>query len=369
MGPVAVNPRIQLANLGVDTNVFNEPSDQNPKKDFTFTVAPAADVWMRMGRSRLLLNVREDLVWFQKYESERSANASYNVDWLLSLNRLRVDLSPRYLSTHDRPGYEIDARTKRTEYGGQATIELRAFSKTFIGATGSTNSVDFDSNATFDGVNLREALNRTVQTGGVSVRHPLTPLTSIIVTATREQSRFEFSPLRDSDSTAVSGGVTFDPFALIKGSARVGYRNFHPLSPGLPDFTGLTASGDLSYTLLGTTRFGVQFTRDVQYSYEINQPYYLQTGVGGSLTQQVAGPFDVMARAGAQRLAYRDRAGAFIPTANRIDHVRNFGGGIGYHFARDVRWGLNVDTYHRTSDLNARQYDALRYGTSVTYGF
>jgi len=369
IGPIAMNPRIQLANLGVDDNVFNEPTDQNPKKDFTLTITPSTDMWMRMGPSRLLLNVKEDLVWFRKYDSERSANSSYNLDWLLPLNRLRVDLSPKFLTTRDRPGYEIDARSQRRQYGGVGTIELRAFPRTFIGVTGSTERVDFDSVAVFDGVNLREALNRTVQAGGVAVRHQLTPLTTIGVSATREQSRFEFSPLRDSDSTSIFASVTFDPFALIKGSAKVGYRNFHPLSPGLPDFTGLTASGDLSYTLLGATRFSVNFTRDVQYSYEINQPYYLQTGAGGSITQQIFGPFDVMARGGAQRLAYRDRAGVFVATENRTDHVTTFGGGVGYHFGRDVRWGLNVDQYHRTSDLTARQYDALRYGTSVTYGF
>jgi len=369
IGPIAMNPRIQLANLGVDDNVFNEPTDQNPKKDFTLTVTPSTDIWMRVGPSRLLASVREDLVWFQKYDSERSANTFYNLDWLLALNRLRVNLSPKFLSTRDRPGYEIDARSQRREYGGRATIELRTFARTFIGVTGSTDRVDFDSVAIFDGVNLREALNRTVQSGGVAVRHQLTPLTSISVSATREQSRFEFSPLRDSDSTSIFGSVSFDPFALIKGSAKVGYRNFHPLSPGLPDFTGLTANGDLSYTLLGATRFSVNFTRDVQYSYEINQPYYLQTGAGGSVTQQIVGPFDVMVRGGAQRLAYRDRAGIFIPTENRTDYVTTYGGGIGYHLGRDVRWGFNVDQYHRTSDLTARRYGALRYGTSVTYGF
>ena len=366
---MAMNPRIQLANLGVDSNVFNEAADQNPKKDFTLTVTPSTDVWMRVGPSRLLLNIHEDLVWFQKYGSERSANSSYNLDWLLALNRLRVDLSPKFLTTRDRPGYEIDARSQRREYGGRGTIELRTFARTFIGVTGSAEHVDFDSVAIFDGVSLRQALNRTVRSGGVAVRHQLTPLTSVSVSATREQQRFEFSPLRDSDSTFIAGSVTFDPFALVKGSAKIGYRNFHPLSPGLPDFTGLTANGDLSYTLLGATRFSVNFMRDVQYSYEINQPWYLQTGVGGSITQQIVGPFDVMARAGTQTLAYRDRAGVFVATANRVDHVRTFGGGIGYHFGKDVRWGVNVDHYHRTSDLSARQYDALRYGTSVTYGF
>jgi hypothetical protein len=83
----------------------------------------------------------------------------------------------------------------------------------------------------------------------------------------------------------------------------------------------------------------------------------------------VFGPFDVMVRAGTQRLAYRDRSGAFVENVNRIDRVRTFGGGIGYRLGRDMRWGFNLDDYRRTSDVTSRGFDALRFGTSVTYGF
>src|SRR5262245_18079 len=31
VGPLAMTPRVELTNLGVDTNVFNEPNDANPK--------------------------------------------------------------------------------------------------------------------------------------------------------------------------------------------------------------------------------------------------------------------------------------------------------------------------------------------------
>ena len=42
--------------------------------------------------------------------------------------------------------------------------------------------------------------------------------------------------------------------------------------------------------------------RDVQYSFEANQPYYLQTGIEGSIAQQIFGPFDVVGRGGVQSL-------------------------------------------------------------------
>lgn len=96
IGPLSVSPKFELANLGVDTNVFNEPTDLEPKKDFTLTAAPSADVWLRLGRSWLQANVREDLVWYRRYASERSANSRYDLTWRLPLNRLRIDLNPSY---------------------------------------------------------------------------------------------------------------------------------------------------------------------------------------------------------------------------------------------------------------------------------
>lgn len=369
IGPLGVTPRFELVNLGVDTNVFNDADNADPKKDFTATIAPSVDLWLRLGRSWLQANVREELVWYQQYDTERSANTSYAINWRLRLNRLFVTLNPDYLNTRDRPGYEIDARTRRIETGARGNVEVRAFAKTFFGVIGSWRKVDYDKDAVFLGSNLAFQLNRTMTTGGASVRYQATPLTSFSVSADRAQDRFEFSPLRDSDSTSVTGSVSFDPQALIKGSASFGYRNFHPLAAGLPDYKGSTALGDLSYALLGTTRFAVQFRRDISYSYDVNQPYYLETGFTGSIAQQLFGPVDFIVRFGASSLAYRDRAGVAVEVSDRVDHIRTYGGGFGYHMGRDLRLGFNVDQWRRISDIDERQYNALRYGTSVTYGF
>ena len=212
-------------------------------------------------------------------------------------------------------------------------------------------------------------LNRTTTGYGLSLRHELTPLTSISLTAGRSEDQFEFSPLRNSTSDNISGNVTFDKFALIRGGATLGYTDFHPEAPGLADYQGLTGSVNLSYTLLGSTRFGFEFGRDVQYSYDVNQPYYLQTRLAGSIAQQIFGPLDVVVRGSIATLAYRDRAGADVTVSNRVDDVSSYGGGIGYHLGRDTRLGFNVDQSNRTSDVSNRQYKNLTFGSSVTYGF
>jgi hypothetical protein len=369
MGPLLMTPRVELTNLGVDTNVFNEPNDADPKEDFTFTVTPSIDVWMRMARSWLQFNLREDLVWYQEFDSERSANTSYLMNWRMRLNRLHLTVSPDYLNTRERPGFEIDARSQRVEYGVKGEVEVRTFAKTFFAVNGSWRKVDFDQDALYLGTSLAFQLNRTMTSAGLAVKHQLTPLTSLSLNVGRTQDRFEFVPLRDSNSTTISGTVSFDPHALLKGSASIGYRDFEPVVPTVPGYEGATAQGSLSYTLLGMTRFTVEFKRDVNYSYDVNQPYYLETGLNFSVAQQIFGPYDAVGRFGRSRLAYRDRAGADVAVTDRVDRIRSYGGGVGYHMGRDIRLGFNVDQQHRDSELTQRQYDGLRYGMSVTYGF
>ena len=363
-----MNPTLALTNAGVDTNVFNEPDQQAPKRDFTVIVTPATDLWLRMGRTWFNGNVREDLVYYRKYASERSANSRYRAGWLVPLNRLMLNAGVDYLSARERPGFEIDARSQRKEVGYTGSVEIRALSKTFFGPRGEQRKVNYDKAAVFLNSNLQFELNRTMTTGAFTLRHQLTPLTSLTLDVSREQDRFEFSPPRDSNSTQVSGGVKFDPFALIKGNASFGYRDFQPLSPGLPGYKGSTAAVDLSYVALGSSKLGVTATRDVQYSYDINQPYYLLTGITASIGQQLFGPVDVVARVGVQRLDYRNRVGAVVAVSGRTDDVHTYGGGVGYHLGRDIRIGFNIDHSHRTSAVDIRQYNGLTYGTSVTYG-
>jgi hypothetical protein len=111
----------------------------------------------------------------------------------------------------------------------------------------------------------------------------------------------------------------------------------------------------------------VQVSRDVAYSYDPEQPYYLLTGVTGSVAQAVGGPWSVNARAGIQRLAYQ--AIELSTLAGRVDVVRFYGGGVGYKLGPSTRLGVNADYYTSRSDLYVQQYRGLRVGSSVTYGF
>lgn len=92
------------------------------------------------------------------------------------------------------------------------------------------------------------------------------------------------------------------------------------------------------------------------------------------MSQAVGGPWSVQARAGLQRLAYQtaDQSGpgaSGSTVVGRVDAVRSYGVGVGYKLGPSTRLGVNADYYTRRSELFLQQYQGLRIGTSVTYGF
>ena len=368
IGPLWMNPSISLPNIGIDTNVFNDSLDATPKRDFTVTASPRTDLWLRLGRTWFSGAISEDIVWYQTYASERSANSSYALAWKAPLNRVVLSTGATWVKTRARPGFEIDARVQRNEPAYTAAVEVRGFAKTFIGVRGRWTRVSFDDSAIFQGRSLSAELDRKGTSAAVTIRHDLTPLTSVTFGVGRAEERFDFSTARDSTTDDYSVLLSFDPAALLKGSATFGYMNFKPQSTDLPGYQGLTFEVALAYTVLGSTQFTGTLRRDVEFSYDPNQPYYLVTGGGASIAQQIFGPVDVVARAGVQRLAYRTRVGTAIVAPDRTDRLRTYGGGVGFRMGTDLRLGFNIDKERRTSVLTAREYRGLKYGTSITYG-
>ena len=113
IGPLQVSPTISLTNIGVDQNVFNVPPEDAPKEDFTATIQPTMAFWLNVGRGRVMASVKEQIVWYQKYSSERAANTTYAAVWRLPLNRLVLQAGWKYAKLKDRPGFEIDTRSQR----------------------------------------------------------------------------------------------------------------------------------------------------------------------------------------------------------------------------------------------------------------
>jgi hypothetical protein len=374
-GPVMMSPTLTFGNIGIDENVFNENTD--PKRDFTMTISPKTDVWLRFLGTWFNGTVNEDVVWYQKYASERSGNSTYGVTWKLPLSRLTATVGASRASTRERQGYEIDARAARSQTNYSTAVSFSFLPSTSLDARIASAKTDYDSTATFQQIHLRNELNVTSTAVAINLNRKLTPLTTLSVGLNRSSDRFAFNPLRDADRTEATAALRFDPVALLKGDFSVAYTTYSPHSETFPRFRGMTLAAGLSYTLFDVTQFVFRADRSLQNSYDILQPYYLQNGFNLQISQQVQTHIDVVGRGGVEHLNYRDRVNValLVPDTtavilpNRTDTVTTYGVGIGYHLGRATRVGVSYDRTRRVSPLDLRGYERGNIGTSITYDF
>jgi hypothetical protein len=370
VGPFYINTTLLLKEVGVDTNVFNQAGEQ--KSDFTMTVTPQADVAVTFARRGLLkATVGSDLVYYQKYDTERSINPLARVRAEAYAHRLTLFAEDTYLNTRQRPNFEIDLRSRHLENDLQAGARLHLTPKFSIEVAARRAIAEYDADAFFDGASLRETLNRSTEGLVGVVRDRVTPLTTVAVKFDRLTDTFTYSPVRDSRSFRVMPGVEFKPRALVSGNAWVGYRRFTPETPGiLPEFSGLVADLGLSYTLLGSTSFGVSYHRDLAYSYEVDNPFYIDNSIGASIRRALGGKFDTIVSADRHTYDYEQLLTLPASLLPRSDTTWVYGANIGYRVRRLARIGFGVNYYKRDSTtVRLVQYDGLRFGATMNYGF
>jgi hypothetical protein len=372
-GGVYLTPHILLREAGMDSNVYNSKGE--PESDFTFTVAPVTDVWLPVARKALFTTrLGADYLWFAKNEDQRSLNptASFRAD--VFLHRLTLTAAHAFSSNAERPNQEIDIRYRRYENTSSAGIGIRLTPKLGIELSGNRSQSEHDDEAVFLGTKLQETLNRTTGGASVTVRHRLTALTSVAIQVERFGDRFELAPDRDADSLRIMPSVEFKPRALISGRAAVGFRRFEPKNKAImPGYTGLAANLGLSYTHGGTTTVGVTYLRDLNYSFQPLQPYFVNTTIGGSLRRALGGRFDVLGSVDQYNYQYRS---VILPNVAPSDDTPrqfatwNYAASLGYKIGRNGRMGFGFSYWRRAAESDsARDYNRLRIGTTVNYGF
>jgi hypothetical protein len=374
LGPFYVTPTLELFEVGVETNVFNEPEG---KSDLTSTLLPHADVWVPFGRRALITaSGTLGLIYYQTYATERSVNPDARLRGDLRVSRVTLFASSAYANSRRQPNLEIDARARHVTRGVDAGVEAHFTERLSLELGASRADIAFEDDAVYQDTSLRDTLNRRMRSGWASARYDLTPLTRINLRGQFTEERFPFSPIRDADSLSLVPGVEFQPRALISGAASVGIRRFQPRSTRLPSYTGPVASANLSYALRGTTRFRFRAIHDLAYSYSEIEPYYAIAGYGLAITQYLGGRFDLTAGGDWQQYRYRRLsllpADVGTPPVQPPANVNTFhiwSAGLGYRLWRTQRLGFGA-TYREREASNEpdRAYSGLRVMVTVNSG-
>jgi putative beta-barrel porin BBP2 len=366
LGPVGLTPTFAVTDFGIDTNVFNDSVD--PQRDFTFTATPKVQARLRSGRLILGGILATGLVYYQKFDDQRSIDYSAQGRGDADLGWFQPYAFAERLDTRDRLSAELDLRAPRVSTAVEGGGKILMSSTTGVRFSARRTSVAFEDGQEFDGVFLSETLNShtTILEGGLDLN--LTPLTTLSVMVSGQQDRFESRPDRDSDSFKVMPTIRLESPAIIQGSLAIGYRRFEGRTDALPDYAGVVYQGALSHVIAERTKVDVGLSRDVQYSFEMLEPYYVTTAVRLGLTHQLRETIDIRGVASNDRLDYRAQPSA-EPASSRLDRVRMFSAGAGFLVRPNVRVGFDLEFTRRRSERADRQYERTRLLGSASYGF
>jgi len=369
VGPFEITPMLRVLDLGVDTNVYNSP---HAVSDFTFNVSP--DIQARAGNTRTGLTLRSvtDFVYFAQQRSERSIDEVLKATGQARVSRLLSSFTAGYVNTRQRPTDEIDARSRRLDYTGAGSVGLALSPKLSANVGGRYAKTVFDADAVFDGSFLGKELNRDAASATGSVQYAATPITTFVVSGDVTRTRFAESPIRDSNSHGMYGGIEIESRAPLSGGVSLGFESFTPLNPVVPAFDGLVGSARVAYRLQRLTSIGFNFDRHIEYSYSEAQPYYVLDGYGLSFRRWVTPRLSLGGNATRSRYVYRRTTadGPFVESiGDRQMRLIDVQVTAGYRTSAHTVTHVMVEYRDRNSDFINHSFRGVRLLTSITYGF
>jgi hypothetical protein len=375
LGPVALAPTLSVTNLGWDSNVFQQ-ADGTEVGDFTAITSPRVQGWLRVGRVRVRGRASLDFFYFQDHASERSVDSNYEGRLDLSLGRLTAYTSGTWVDAKQLYGFEVDDRIRRHETSATGGAVLEIGPRTSLDVAARRRRAEFGNEANFQDPLISEFDDYTSQGLSASFRHDLSPYTSVAMTVDEHQDRFDEAPDRDTNNIGIDSGVDFRPVAMVGGHAYVGWVRVQMVNGESPPFGALTLAVDLTYVLLGATKFVLQAERSVEYSAIRNQDVYLMTGITGTVNHRFGEKWDAGGRFGHYRLTYglfedsADSSGSAPESGADPAIVRRYGGEVGYRVGPSMRVAFGLYQQDRRSMVTSvRDYQRTVAAMSVNYIF
>lgn len=362
----SLSPTVRLT-LGSDDNIFRVSEADQPTSDLSTTISPAVQAALVVSRLRVSGRSEVDVINFRKVSQINSVDSlgAGRVDLLLW--RLTPYVGGDWSNTRHRRNFEIDLPIKQVDSAWTAGVDFRLSGKTSMGVMRRQSRVDYKGDTRYLGTDLAQYLAASQTTEGAQLRYSLTPFTTIGADVQQDRTEFARAPERNSDGVLVASVIEFRPRALVSGRARVGIRRRTFADGNAPPFRGVVTRFDLTYTLLGRTRFALSGRRELSYSYRVDQRDYVPSGLELSVNHRVANAWEVGGALGRFNLNYG--LGGAVGTLARSENGLTYRLGVGYHLRKTIV-GFEVSRETRTSDFSVnRDYEATRIASSVSYDF
>jgi hypothetical protein len=373
VGPIYLTPKLQLKNAGVDTNVFNQRTDEIA--DTSVVLSPTVlAAWPIGRRLRLTGESHVDLNYFRRQSSERSTDFGGEGRAEVDVSRFTFFGAGGGGQSRQRFSIDVDQRVLRHERWASTGVTIAATRRVSATIFGTGHVYEYGS-FLVRGVNIKENLDRNDLTGTAQIRYVLSRRTTLVGSADAIEDRFLQQPRaisRVSRSYRYLGGFEFGEKALIRGKLLAGIREF-PASPSAPSYRGPALATSLTLPLLHYGLGTILAERDIYFAFtpttrlggDRSRNTYVSTRFSGEAA--VVLPFALFGRANfgfeeAKYLLPYLVEGAFD---RRVDHLWTAGASVLRSFRAGIRIGGTVQWGRRVSSFPAFSYEGLRYGVQA----
>src|SRR5258708_7331195 len=100
-GPLRFTPGIAITDVGVDSNVFNDPNHQ--LSDTTAAIGPAINLWTNLGPFNVTEKSSGQYLYFKEFHNQRAWNTANNLRIELPRSRMTPFAVGSYCTARQRP--------------------------------------------------------------------------------------------------------------------------------------------------------------------------------------------------------------------------------------------------------------------------
>lgn len=289
-GPFIVTPTFRIGSLAVDTNVQYQRERQT---DFVASAGPGLDIALPF-RDHWKLDVwgTSQYFYFHRTEELRRWTGGGGIALLWATTGTRASLSTFGNRDFSRPSLEVDARVVSTQNNVSGTIE-RDLGRLTLVARATFNRSKLDDGQEFRGADLTTALTTNRFGASPELRYRLTPLSSLLIEAGYEATRFPNAATRNFHQQSVGLGIMTTGF--FKGQVTAGIRR-NTLAGGGASNDQLYLRGSLAQRLGRRLNLRESYTQESAvsaFAADGNLPTFERRSLSLDLGIQITGRIDL----------------------------------------------------------------------------
>jgi hypothetical protein len=267
LGPLALSPRIELRNAGVDTNAFLTPA--NPVRDTAVVLRASSDVYVPLGlRARVAGTGWLDFNYFASEDDPGSTDPGIQGRAEVDVWRLTLVGGGGAFDSRELYSSDLDERVPREERWVNGGVRLRLTPELRLEGGVESHTYRWIPGPDQDQT-VRALLDRDAVVWKGLFRYRITPLTDLVASAEKIDDTFQYAPpgLELTTSYRYLAGFEFGERALINGRILGGVRDIPEGEAGsVPPYTGPALQASVTVPFLRRLRLTLAFDRDVYYS-------------------------------------------------------------------------------------------------------